>query len=111
MPLVNWLARWRYPADPHGGGEEHSLLSRGDNRLQYFLQEEKLQACNLFGLQLGQQPVQRNDHLMPFVDAVQCADWLQVRATKPDCHVDHGGGAGRVGFGNEGSSVLLEHAD
>ena len=48
---------------------------------------------------------------MPFVDAVQCADWRQVGATKPDCHVYHGGAADRVGFGDEGSSVLLEHAD
>ena len=48
---------------------------------------------------------------MLLVDAVRCADWLQVGATRSDCHVDHEGGAGRVGFGEEGSSVLLEHAD
>eukprot|EP00904_Undaria_pinnatifida_P005974 jgi/Undpi1/2506/HiC_scaffold_13.g05885.m1 len=34
-----------------------------------------------------------------------------VGATRSDCHVDHGGGAGRVGFGDGGSSVLLEYAE
>ena len=34
-----------------------------------------------------------------------------IGATRSDCHVDHGGGAGRVGFSDEESSVLLEHAD
>ena len=47
---------------------------------------------------------------MLVVDAVRCADWLQFGATGSDCHVDHGVAAGRVGFGDEGSSVLLEHA-
>ena len=97
--------------DPHGGGEAHSSLPRGDNRLQHYVQGGKLQACSHFGLQMGQQPGQRKVNLMLPFDAVRFADWLQVGAPRSDCHVDHGGGAGRVGFGVEGSSILLTHAD
>ena len=48
---------------------------------------------------------------MLLVDVVRCVDWLQVEATRSDRQVDHEGGAVRVSFGDEGSSVLLEHAD
>ena len=97
--------------DPHGNDEAHSPLPRGDNRLQHYVQEGKLQACSIFGLQLGQQPGQRKVHLMLHVDAVRSADELHVGATRPDCHVDHGGEVGRVGFDDEGCSGLLEYAD
>ena len=91
--------------DPHGGGEAHSSLSRRDSRLQHYVQKGRLQACSIFGLQLGQQPGHRKVHLMLLVDAVRCADWLQVGATRSDCQVDHRGGACGVGSSNEGNSV------
>ena len=48
---------------------------------------------------------------MPLVDAVRCAEWLHIGATRCDCNADFGGVAGRVSSGDEGISVLLEHAD
>ena len=43
---------------------------------------------------------------MLLVHAVQCGDWLHAGATTSDSYVDHGGGAGRVDFGDERSGGL-----
>ena len=48
---------------------------------------------------------------MLYDDAIECSGQLQVKPAASDCHVDHGGGAGRVGFCDEGSSDLLELVD
>ena len=86
--------------DPYSEREAHPSLPRWDNRLQHYVQEERLQAVRLIGLHLGQQPGQRKVHLMLLGDAVRYADWFHVEATRSDCYVDHGGEADRVGFGD-----------
>ena len=97
--------------DPHGGGEPYSSLPCGDNRLKHHVQEGRLQASSLFPLQLGQHPDNGKStscHLSMLCDALNgFISGLQGVT----CHADFGGVASRVGSGDEGISVLLEHAD
>ena len=73
MPLSTDSPDGKTQQDPHGGGEAHSSLPRGDNRLRHYVKEE-VSSGSLFELRLGQQPGHRKVHLMLHVDAVRCAD-------------------------------------
>ena len=104
---VGQLARpMAKPSKIHMVAAKHTLCYlAGTTDLSTTYKRGGFKLGSLFGLQLGQQPGQRKVHLILLVDDVRCAGWLQVGATRSDCHVDNGGGAGRVVIGDEGSSL------
>ena len=84
---VNSLVLCRNREGTPGGGEASSALSGWNHGLEYRLQERRLQTHRLLGLQLGQQPRQRQVDFMLHHDVVQGSGELQVRSIEPDRNV------------------------